>query len=121
MKILLDTNFLVYCAKQKIDYVNEIQDLIKSKYSLVAIVQVVQELESLKDNAKKFSDKQAAVLALKMLDSNKVKIIKAQGRTADSALINLNKGNIIATIDKNLQKKLNKIIIIRGKKKLALK
>lgn len=41
MKIILDTNFLVYCAKNKLDYKEEIGNLIKEGFELVVPEQVV--------------------------------------------------------------------------------
>jgi len=45
MKIILDTNFLIYCSKEKLDYVEEIGKFINENYELVVPVQVVEELE----------------------------------------------------------------------------
>ena len=87
MKIILDTNFLVYCAKQKIDYKEEIDNLVKENYELVATTQVVRELRELKEKAKKFSDRLGAELALKLLKVNKVRTIRTKAKTAVTALI----------------------------------
>ena len=38
MKIILDTNFLIYCAKNKLDYIEKITDLLKEDYELVVPV-----------------------------------------------------------------------------------
>lgn len=117
-KILLDANFLIYCAKEKIDYKADIEGLMASGYELVAPVQVVHELEKIEKNAKKYSDKQAARLALLLLRANRVKIIKVRGRTGDEAVINASKNNIVATHDSALRKKLARSIVVKGKRKI---
>lgn len=120
-KIILDTNFLVYCAKQKIDYKEEIRILIPGKYELVTLDLVVEELEKIKAKAKKYADKQAANLALQLLKINEVKILKGDGEYADKAIINMSRDNIIATLDLELTNYLERSIIIRSKRKLQLK
>jgi rRNA-processing protein FCF1 len=126
MKIILDTNFLIYCAKNKLDYVEEISSLIKEGFELVVPLQVVNELAKLKnDKFKKVSgkDKQAANLALQLLDFNKIKKINAQGKTVDEAIINLsheNKKNIVATLDREMRHTLEKVILINRFQKLML-
>jgi rRNA-processing protein FCF1 len=119
MKIILDTNFLVYCAKQNIDYIEKIFNLTKGAPNLVVPSQVIDELKKLGETAKKYSDKQAAELAIKLLKANKVKTIIITARNADSAIIKASKGNIVATHDLELLKQVEKAIIIQGKQKLA--
>jgi len=120
-QIILDTNFLVYCAKEKIDYAEEIRMLIPGKYELVTIDMVIGELEKVKQAAKKYIDKQAANLALQILKANKVKILKGKGEYADKAIINESRGNIVATLDMGLTDYLERAIIIRGNRKLQLR
>jgi rRNA-processing protein FCF1 len=122
IKVILDTNFLIYCAENKIDYVQEILQLMDEGYELVIPQQVADELNELYKKGEKFSDRQAAWLAMKLVGANKVKIIMAPGRCADEAIINLVRvGSIVATHDLELRKKLrnSRVIVIQGKKKLA--
>ena len=121
-KIILDTNFLIYCAENKIDYVTEIARLMTEGYELFVPFQVVHELEDLYKKGKKFSDRSAAWIALKILRSNNVKTLTASGRTADEAILNLVRiGSIIATLDLELRQKLagTRVIVVQGNKKLA--
>mgnify|MGYP001566356685 CR=1 FL=1 len=127
MKILLDTNFLVYCAKQKIDYVEEIDNLI-GDYNIVVLSSVRQEIEKIKKQAKKARDKQAAELALQILNKNikenKIKIIKTEEKEVDEAILKLVKEkDVVATMDKELKKRLKgkaQILSIRKGKKLEV-
>jgi rRNA-processing protein FCF1 len=126
-QVILDTNFLVYCAKQKIDYAREISNLVNEGYELVVPSQVLEELEKIQKSAKKYTDKTAAKLAIALLKFNKVKILKNDLREsyADKAILDIAsqaKGDIVATIDKVLAKRLRKhsqIILIEGMRKLA--
>ena len=113
MKVLLDANFLVYCAAKKIDYVVEISNLMPDGYELAVPVQVVQELEKMEINARKYRDKMDAKLALQLLRFNKIKILKISGKDGDEALINASEGNIVATVDFDLRKKVPRAIVMK--------
>jgi len=118
IKVILDTNFLLYCAKQKIDYAEEISKLMKTGFELTTISLVVTELEKLAKEEKKLSDRDAAKMALKILKAGNIKIISVGGDNADNEIINLSNGNIIATLDRDIKSKVERSIIIREGKKL---
>ena len=126
MKIILDTNFVIYCAREKLDYFEEISTLVNEGHELVVPIQVINELEKLKnDNFKKVSgkDKQAADLALQLLEINKVKILNPIGKTVDEVIIKLaeeDKKNIVCTLDREMRKILGRVILINKGKKLML-
>src|SRR3990167_2646427 len=105
---LLDTNFILICIKQKIDFFEE---LYLQGYQIIIPDKVIDELKKLKQTS-----------ALKLLEKNNFKEIILAGKNVDNSIINYAKENpeiILATLDKELQGKLkNKKIIIRGKKKL---
>lgn len=121
IKVILDTNFLVYCAKQKIDYAEQISELTKGGAELATTAQVVEELEKLKTSSRKYSDRNAAALALKLLGVNQVEVLKVGGRNADNSIMIAGRGNIIATHDRGLARKISAAIVIKGKKTLALR
>lgn len=126
MKIILDTNFLIYCAKNKLDYIEELGNLINEGFDLVVPKQVINELEKLRDDKlKKVSgkDKSAADLALKLLGHNKVKIIDISGKSVDDSIVNLAKEdnkNIVATLDRKMRHNLPRVILINKFRKLML-
>lgn len=111
MKIILDTNFLVYCARQKIDYREQIMGLIKEGYVLVTLSQVVDELKKLSEVGKKLRDRESARLALQLLEKNKVRVLKGRKNNADDSIIDISKGNIVATLDRVLRMKVGRIIV----------
>jgi len=126
MKIILDTNFLIYCAKNKLDYVEELKNLLNEDYDLVVPKQVVRELELLKEDKKKKvsgKDKASANLALQLLEVNNVKSLKVKGKSVDKGIINLakeDKKNIVCTLDKEMRGILGRVILISRGKKLIL-
>jgi rRNA-processing protein FCF1 len=134
MKILLDANFLIYCAKQKIDYMREIDEIMKYGYELFIVDNIMQELENLKKKAKKARDKDSAKLALDILKNyihkNKVKVLET-GKTedGDEAMIKFVDKNKdiqeigIATADRELKKRLKgkaRMFAIRNKRYIEL-
>src|SRR3989344_1328855 len=126
MKIILDTNFLIYCAKSKLDYVEEIGNLINEGFELVVPMQVVEEMKKLKDDKwKKVSgkDKLAIDLALQLLEVNNVKKVKVSGKSVDEGIVNLageNKKNIVCTLDREMRHNLPRVILINKFKKLMI-
>jgi rRNA-processing protein FCF1 len=126
MKIILDTNFLIYCAKNRLDYVEELTTLLNEDFDLVVPEQVIRELELLKDDkSKKVSgkDKASIDLALQLLDTNQVKKVKVKGKSVDEGIINLSKEdkkNIVCTLDREMRTILGRVILISRGKKLIL-
>ncbi len=123
MKVILDTNFLIYCAKQKIDYAEEIGNLLNRSYELVVPFQVLNELRKLKLKAKKGKDKEAAALALQILELKKIVNVKISGKTADEAIFNLanQDRDVVCTADEEMRGKLRRVILIRGKRLVLIK
>ena len=108
--VLLDTNFILTCIKQKIDFFEE---LYLEGYQIIITDGVIDELKKLKQTS-----------ALKLLEKNNFRKINLTGKNVDNSIINYSKKNpeiFVATLDRELQKKLkNRKIIIRGKKKLEI-
>ena len=114
-QILLDTSFILTCAKQKIDFFEELEH---QGFQIIIPKQVLVEIKGLaKSNPN-------AELVLKILLKNNFKLIDLKSKNTDKAIMNYSKKNkkvIIATLDSDLKKKIkaNKLII-RGKKKLEI-
>lgn len=111
-QILLDTNFILSCMKQKIDFFEEIYLM---GIQIIIPEQVIKELERLKK-----------LSALTLIEKEKYKFeeISLKGKIVDNAIINYAKENptvIIATLDRDIQKKIkNRKMIIRDRKKLEI-
>jgi rRNA-processing protein FCF1 len=125
MDIFLDTNFLVYCAKQKLDFTREIERIFP-KSRLFLLSSVKDELKNLLKTEKGRS-KETVELALQIVDNLKSRKLitekKSEGDNADDALVGFDNANsIIATMDKELKERFKnaKILTIRQKRYLFL-
>ncbi len=114
-QVLLDTNFIISCARQKIDFFHEIPLM---GFEILIPRQVFDEIEKLSKSRKSATLREEADLALKIMNRNKFTIIKLRRNDVDRAIIefaNDNRDVIIATLDKELQNKIkNQKMIIRG-------
>ena len=121
LRCLLDTNFLLTCSKQKIDL---FEFLNNEGFQILIPKQVLSELEGILISKKKAKFKDDAALSIKIIEKNNFILIDIEGKTVDKGIINYankNKDVIIATLDKEIQKKTkNKKLIIKGKKMLEI-
>ncbi len=110
--IILDTNFLVYCAHSKIDLFRECERICHFPYSLAVLDVTINELEKIHPRD----------LKLIKLYITKMEIIRSEEPSADLELIaRSEQGAVIATHDLALKKKLRRpIITIRQEKYLVL-
>lgn len=109
-QVVLDTSFILSCVKQKIDFIEKIDN---EGIQIIIPEQTIDELMGL-----------GSQTALNILGKSRFELVKVPGKDADAAIIKIAKQNpeaIIATLDQGLQKKLkNRKMIIRGKKKLDI-
>jgi len=122
-QILLDTNFILSCIKNKIDFFNEIYLM---GYHILIPEEVIKEIGNITKSKQKLKEKDSAKLASILLKMNKFKKINLNTRNVDNGIIRFAEQNpdvIVATLDrqvKNSLKKKNKILVIRGKDKLEI-
>ena len=118
---ILDTNFILTCVKQKIDFFKEIPE---KGIEILIPKQVIEEIKRVANSTKKFRFRDDARLAQVILEKNKFKEIDIRGKYVDRGLIKYATEHprlIVATLDKEIKDKLrNSKLIIRGKKKLEL-
>lgn len=109
MRIILDTNFLINCAKFHIDYCEQLRH-----HQIYTLDAVIAELEKLIKQKKA----KHAKLALQILKSKGVRIIKTTKKNEVDSILVDTKNYAIATADKELKNKLKgrKIFVIRQKK-----
>ncbi|MFH7880605.1 MAG: hypothetical protein QXI09_01185 [Candidatus Aenigmatarchaeota archaeon] len=121
ISIILDTNFLLYILKFKVDLNSIIAD---ENLEIYVSESVINELKSLKNLRTK--EGRLAFIALKLLEEGNFKIVKSVSSKVDEDLLILAKkyGFIVATNDKDLRKKLKmnniKTICLRNKKKIEV-
>lgn len=125
MEVLLDTNFILTCVLQKIDFVELSENMFNEKIEWILPRQVINELEKIKKDErqkKKFRD--GAKLSLEILETINLKIVNLnKNPNIDIAIKDyiFNKPIVLATNDKNLKRRVkNRILSIRGAKNLIL-
>ena len=120
-KAILDTNFILTCVKQKIDFLNEIKFM---GIKVLIPEEVLDEVRKIMNSRKKLHFREDAKLALKILDKGGFEKINIGTSYVDKGIVNFaekNKDVIVATLDKELKKKIKKPkLVIREKKKLEI-
>ncbi len=120
-KTILDTNFILTCVKQKIDFFEEIKLM---GMQILIPNQVINEIKKIENSMQKQEVRINARLALKILEKNKYKKIDLGKGHVDKKIINYVKNKkdiVVATLDKELKNKItNPKLIIRGRKKILL-
>ena len=122
MKILLDTNFIITCIKENIDFDNLANELFNRRIKWIIPREVIEELKEL-SSRNHIKTKQAAKIALKLLENLKYKTVHVKDSNVDQGIAKyVNKHKIIlATLDRKLKSKVKeKILTIRGKKSLEI-
>ncbi|MDI6798381.1 MAG: ribonuclease VapC [Candidatus Aenigmarchaeota archaeon] len=122
-KVILDTNFLISSFFFKVDFLDEIKNLVGESLEFLTLDSVVSELNRIGETKRK--DSKYAKLALKFLKQEKIKVIRSKAKNADEAILGVADENcIVATNDKELRKRLKtfkaKVIYLRAKKHLAI-
>lgn len=119
--VLLDTSFILTCIKQKIDFFEQLES---EGFRIIIPKQVIYELEKIASSKQKLHFRENANSSLKLLKKSNFKKIDLKTKAVDAGLIKFAKGNpktIIATLDRELKKKIqNPKLVIRGKKKLEI-
>lgn len=124
-KIILDTNFLLVPYQFKVDVFSEIRRICDFRYELCIIDKTIDELKKIIEE-QKGKNKMAAKLAILLLKSKDVKIIKSKSAESvdDIILDHAGKDTVVATQDAELKRKLKKkcsgIIVLKNKTHLAL-
>ena len=122
MKILVDTNVLIYSAKNRFDLFDELKHFGAS--DILIPKKVVEELKQLSKTANKGSDKKAAKLAIQIINYSEIKLIKIDSGHTDDAIISYSKtnNNLVITNDSELKKRLTeeniKVLTLSNNKKL---
>jgi rRNA-processing protein FCF1 len=125
MEIMLDTNFILTCVRQKVDFASLANELTDEEVIFLVPSEVLNELKELSTRkGMKIIDKDAALLSLKILETiePKPREVFLGNKTVDNGIINYikDKDIILATLDKGLKRKVsNKVLTIKGRKNLG--
>ncbi|HIH16233.1 MAG TPA: hypothetical protein HA252_02400 [Candidatus Diapherotrites archaeon] len=117
VRVALDTNFLVWTVKQKVNACREIRRLL-GRVEFVVPAQVERELGLLRRKGKTME--KLVNLAEMELKANEVKVIGVNAANADDALVGLAlDGCWVATNDRALKARLKERIIFIRQNKLV--
>ena len=119
--VVLDTNFILSCVRKKIDFFNDINF---SGLKIIIPIQVISELENLSETGN-LKLREEAKLSLAILKKNSFDKVDLKIKNVDNGIVKFTKEHeeyIIATLDKEIQKKIkNQKLIIRGEKELEVR
>jgi len=82
-KAVLDTNFILTCVKQKIDFFDEIRFM---GFEIVIPEEVIFELKKIQKSGSKLHSRNNAQLALKILEKNQFKKMNLKTKKVDKGL-----------------------------------
>jgi rRNA-processing protein FCF1 len=122
VKVLLDTSFLLEMLHYKLDF--SIFQELEENVELFISSETLRELKSIAN--KKTKEGRLALIALKLIEAQRIKIVQSLKKEVDEDLLTLAKkeGFLVATNDKDLKEKLKKenvkIICLRNKKKIEV-
>ncbi|MBI2044325.1 hypothetical protein HYT24_03100 [Candidatus Pacearchaeota archaeon] len=124
-KVILDTNFIMTCVKQKIDL---FWDMKAMGMQIIVPKQVINELNRVIKSKQKYHFREDAEVSLKILENEKnnyQKIdLKKYGKNTDSGIrnfANAHKDVLVATMDQRLKRSIrNNKVVIRGRKRLQI-
>lgn len=124
MEILIDTNFILTCLKNRIDF-DYIEEYLKEKIDFVVLSSVINELEKISlEKKRKLNERKIAKFALEIIKkTNNVKIINTKIENVDYSIIDYclkNPHVFLATFDKRVRKKVNNKKITLNNKKIKI-
>lgn len=119
MKVLLDTNFMIDCIKQKVDFVEQLNEM---ELEIAVPREVILELEKISRNTKnKLKDRETARVAKDLIEREGFELVELGERYVDRGLVKFVKKNpdyVVATLDLRLIGKIGNAITLKGKSKI---
>lgn len=120
MKALVDTNFLLYCIKEKIqlfDFFQDFSEILIPRGVIDELVRIAQEGGP--------REKTRAEIALKLVAVSRVTILPLSGYVDQQILeyAFTHKGIVVATLDQKLRRALQKktkVLVVKGRKKFEV-
>ena len=126
MEILLDTNFIITCAKQGIDFNAFVNGITSEEVKWIVPREVLSELRGLRSGYKvRKKELEAIDVGIRMIQKMNVKVLRISDKDSDvdTKIVNYIKDKpiVLATLDKLLKARVkNRILTVRGKNKLEI-
>ncbi len=119
-RIIIDTNAWMAIADFRIDLFAELEKACDFHYEICALQATIEELHKI-ISEQRARYRQAALLAIGIIEAKKVKVIPKLGNADDLLVEHSKKGDLILTQDAALKKRLKKpYLTIRQKKKIMM-
>ncbi len=119
--VLLDTNFILSCVTQKIEFFEQIESM---GHKIIIPEEVIGEIKFISVSKKAMRFRNAAKLSLMILENEEFIKIRLRTKDVDKGIKKLAEQDdklIIATLDRAIKKSnKNKNLVIRNKKKLEI-
>ncbi len=120
MKVLLDSSFVISCVRERIDFLTQLHE---QGFIPVVPREVLQEMKDLRlRNGISHEDRIAIDVAFEMFEKEKIKKTSLGSGKVDDWLIRKGKeGIFVATLDKEIKKKIpKKIVIFKAQNKVGV-
>lgn len=118
MKVILDTNFILTCIKERIDFLSQLEE---QGFTILIPREVLQEMKDIR--YKVSHDKRIAIdVAIKIFEDKRVKHISLGSRSVDDGLIKAGKeGHYIATLDRAIKREIpNGVVLFKSKSSVGI-
>lgn len=119
MEVLLDTNFIVSCAKRRIDFLSELEGL---GFKVIVPREVLQELKDIRLDVNR-EDRTAIDVSLKLLEGykNLKKVGFGSGKVDEEIIKYGKKGIYIASLDGYIKRNVpNRVLIHNASNSLII-
>lgn len=114
MKVILDTNFIVTCLREKIDFIGQLEE---QGYEILVPKEVIEEMKDIRSDLP-HDGKMAVDIGIKLIEQRKLKKISLGKKKVDDGLIEKGReGYHIATLDNGIREMVESSIIIHKAQK----
>lgn len=119
-QVIIDTNAWMAITEFKLDIFAALERDCDFRYRVVVLQAIIEELRKIvTEQRSKF--RQAALLALGIIETKKIEVLPKQGKVDDLLVEHSKKGDLVLTQDAALKKRLKKpYLTIRQKKKIMM-
>ncbi len=118
MEVLLDSNFIIACIKEKIDFITQLEE---QGFKVFLPLEVYQELKDLKYKVSPI-DREAINVAFEVFEKKGIKKMRLGNDAVDRELIKKGKhGYFIATLDGAIKNEVpNRVVIFASQKRIGV-
>ena len=120
MEVLLDSSFVISCVKERVDFLDQLEE---QGFRVKIPREVMQEMKDLRKKSKlSRASREAIDVAMRLIEKRKVKKTSIGDGPVDDWLIKKGQeGYYIATLDGEIKNKIpNKVVLFRSKGRVGV-